>query len=110
MLNEDEKKFIAFVLDIGERVLDQDTFDFMIEEGVPAEDLADLTDDYNLTEVVESLEEKNLVYTESQKEIIRYTDLQDREIVPVNWNHTQFKTVDRWYIHFTEKLKVLYEE
>jgi hypothetical protein len=109
MLSEDEEEFVELVLEICDRALNQNTFEFMIEEGVPAESLADLTGDYDLDEVVESLAEKSLAYTESQKETIRYTDLEPGDVEPVNWNSTQFRTVDRRYIHFTEKLRFLYE-
>ncbi|WP_143414191.1 hypothetical protein [Halovenus aranensis] len=82
----------------------------MIEEGVPVDEFDGLCSGYNLDEVVQSLEEKELAYTESQKEIIRTTNVPEEGIEKVNWEHTEFKKVDRRYIYFTAELESLYKE
>ncbi|QLH83785.1 hypothetical protein [Halosimplex pelagicum] len=111
MLNESEKEFIELVLTAGDKALEQDTFELMIEEGVPAEPFINSTWDYTLGEVMDSLAEKGLAYTESQEETIHYNGgLRGKEIEPIKWENTGFKTVDRQYIYFTEKLEELYQE
>ncbi len=110
MLSQNEEEFVEFVLEVGSRVLDQDTFEFMNEEGVPVDELVGLCSGYDLDAVVRSLEEKGLAYTESQKEIIRTTTLADKDIEKVNWEHTEFETVNRRYIYFTEELESLCKE
>lgn len=110
MLSQSEEEVVELVLEVGSRALDQDTFDFMIEEGHPVEEFVGLYSGDNLDEVVQSLEEKGLVYTELQKEIFRSTNLPDEGINKVNWEHTEFKTVDRRYIYFTEELEAIYRE
>lgn len=107
MLNEHEREFIELVLEAGSTALDQDTFQFMREEGFPIEEFDKLYTHNDIDEVVQSLQAKNLVYTETQNEIIRYTDFPDGEVT-ANWEHTVFKTVDRRYIYFTEELEALY--
>jgi transcriptional/translational regulatory protein YebC/TACO1 len=110
MLSQSEKELVELVLEVGSRALEQDTFEFMIEEGHPVEEFAVLYNGDNLDEVVESLEEKGLAYTESQREILRSTNFPDEGVEKVNWEHTEFETVDRRYIHFTKELKALYRE
>lgn len=110
MLNKNEEQFVELVLEIGKSALDQDTFQFMMRDGIPVDEFVDLCNDYQLDEVVQSLEQKGLAYTESQTEILRHTDIQNGESVPVNWARTRFETADRRYIYFTEKLEALYRE
>jgi hypothetical protein len=81
MLSQSEAEFVELVLEVGSRALDQDTFDFMIEEGHPVEEFVDVYIGDNLDEVVESLEEKELVYTKSQREILRSTNFSDEGVV-----------------------------
>ena len=111
MLSEDEEEFIDLVLEAGDKALEQDTFEFMIEEGVPADGFIDSYRDYTLGEVLESLEEKDLAYTESQEETIHYNGraIRDGEVQPIRWEDTGFKKVDRQYIYFTEELEDLYQ-
>ncbi|QLC35253.1 hypothetical protein EFA46_013365 (plasmid) [Halarchaeum sp. CBA1220] len=97
-------------MEIGDRVLDQDAVTFMIEEGLPVEELTVLTGDDDVDEVLEGLKKKELVHIESRKETVRSTDLQSDGFDLANWGHTRFKTVDRRYVHFTEKLRALNEE
>ncbi len=111
MLSEDEEAFIELILDVGDRVLEQDTFEFMIAEGVPADGLIGSHRDYTLGEVMASLEEKGLAYTESQEETIHYNGgLRGDDIELIKWEDTGFKTIDRQYIYFTEELEALYRE
>lgn len=109
MVSENEEEFIELILGICDRVLDQDTFRFMMEEGVPVEDLTHISGDYDLEEVLDSLEDKGLAYTESQRETIRSTQLRDSETGTISWEPPEFKTVDCEYVYFTEKLKALYK-
>lgn len=111
MLNEDEEEFIELILEIGNQVLEQDTFEFMIEEGVPADGFIDSYRDFTLGEVLESLEKKDLAYTESQEETIHYNGraIRNGEVEPIKWEDTGFKRVDRQYIYFTKKLEKLYQ-
>ncbi|MFC7020181.1 MULTISPECIES: hypothetical protein [Haloarcula] len=108
MLERDETEFVELVLDVGSRALDQDPFEFMIDEGVPVDEFGSLCSGDNIDEVARSLEAKGLAYTESHNEIIRYTPLPDDEIEQVDWGDTGFKTVDRQYIYFTNELEDLY--
>lgn len=114
MLSQSEEEFVEFVLEVGNRVLEQDTFEFISEEGLPVDEFVGLWSENNLDEVVQNLEEKGLAYTESQKEIIRTTNLPDEGIDKENLEHkdfnTDFKTVDRRYIYFTEEMESLYKE
>lgn len=112
MLTEEEEEFVDFILEAGHQVLDQDTFEFMIEDGVPADSFINSYKDYTLGEVLESLEEKGLAYIESKEETIHYngSSIRGDEVQPIKWEDTGFKTIDRQYIHFTEKLEDLYEE
>jgi|GEM_PF-2318588 len=112
MLDEDEEEFIDLVLEVGGKALEQDTFDFMIDEGVAADIFVYDYYDFTMGEVLESLEEKNLAYTEYQEEVMHYNGraIQDGEVQPIRWEDTGFKKVDRQYIYFTEKLKDLYRE
>lgn len=110
MLTEDEERYIKEVLEAGQS-LEQDTFEFMIEEGVPADAFVSSVSDYNLGEVLDSLEEKGLAYTEEVEETIHYNGgLRGDEVDPIKWEDTGFKTVDRRYVYFTEELEDLYRE
>ena len=112
MLSDDEKEFVDLILEAGHQALDQDTFEFMIEEGVPADAFISSYKDYTVGDVLESLEEKGLAYTEYREETIHYngSSIRDGEIQPIKWEDTGFKTIDRQYIRFTEKLENLYRE
>ena len=112
MLTDAEREFIELVLEAGDKALDQDTFTFMIEEGVPADAFLDTHRDYTLGEVLETLEEKGFAYTEAEEELIHYNGraIRNGEIQPIRWEDTGFKKVDRQYIYFTERLKAFYRE
>lgn len=114
MLSQSQKEFVEFVLEVGSRILEQDTLGFMNEEGLPVDEFVGLWSEDDLDEIVQSLEEKGLAYTESQKEIIRSTNLPDKGIDEENLEHkdfnTDFNTVDRRYIYFTEEMEPLYKE
>lgn len=112
MLDEDEEDFIDLVLEAGDMALEQDALDFMIEEGVPADGFIDSYRDYTLGEVLESLKQKGLAYTESEEELIHYNGraIRNGEVQPIRWEDTGFKKVDRQYIYFTEQLEELYRE
>ncbi|GGL42026.1 hypothetical protein GCM10009037_26940 [Halarchaeum grantii] len=110
MLSPAEQDFVDSIVEIGDRVLDQDTLPFMVEEGLPVENLTAITGDDDVDEVLEGLKQKELVHIEPRKETIRYTDTQSDGFDLANWGHTRFKTVDRRYVHFTERLRALYEE
>ena len=111
MLSEDEEEFIDLVLEAGDKALEQDTFEFMIEEGIAADTFVDGYYDFTMGEVLESLEEKDLAYTEYQEETIHYNGraIRDGEVQPIRWEDTGFKKVDRQYIYFTEELEDLYQ-
>lgn len=99
--------YIEDVLETG-RVVDQDTFEFMIEEGVPADAFVNSVDDYNTGKVVESLEEKDLIRTERVEETIHYFG--DPMGEPFNMKESGYKRVERLYVRFTEELEDLYRE
>lgn len=110
MLSDNEEAFVDFILEAGNQVLDQDTFEFMIEEGVPADAFISSYKDYTLGEVLESLEEKGLAYTEYREETIHYngSSIRGGEVQPMKWEDTGFKTIERQYIYFTGELEDLY--
>lgn len=110
ILTEQEKEFVELIMEVGDTALDRDVFEFMIEEGVPADDWIIDYRDYTLGEVVEGLERKGLAYIESQAETIHYNHMriEDGEIQPTRWEDTGFKRIDRQYIYFTEKLEEVY--
>jgi len=112
MLDEDEEEFIDLVLEAGDKALEQDTFQFMVEEGIAADTFVEGYYDFTMGEVLESLEEKGLAYTESEEELIHYNGraIRDGEVQPIRWEDTGFKQVDRQYIYFTEELENLYQE
>jgi hypothetical protein len=112
LLSEDEAEFIDLVLEAGDRALEQDTFEFMIQDGVPADGLINSSRGYTLGEVLESLDEKGLAYTDSQEENIHYNDggIRGGEVKKIKWEDTGFKKIDRQYIYFTAELKELYQE
>ncbi|WP_324665875.1 hypothetical protein [Haloarcula sediminis] len=112
LLSEDETEFIDLVLAAGDRALERDTFEFMIQDGVPADAFIDSYRDYTLGEVLESLDEKGLAYTDSQEEIIHYNGGAFRrgEVEKIKWEDTGFRKIDRQYIYFTAELKELYQE
>jgi len=112
MLNEDEEEFIGLVLEAGDKALEQDTFEFMIEEGIAADTFVNRYYDFTIGEVLESLEDKNLAYTEYREEVIHYNGraIRDSEVQPIRWENTGFKKVDRQYINFTEELEDVYRE
>lgn len=109
-LTESEETFIELVLEAGRVALDQDTFTFMIDEGTPAAPFLGYPRDFTLGEVLESLEEKGLVYIESQEETIHYNGgLRGKEPQPIKWEDTGFKRAEREYIRFTEELEKLWK-
>lgn len=110
MLTDGEERYIEEILEAGQS-LEQDTFEFMIEEGVPADAFVSPVTDYNIGEILDSLEEKDLAYTEEVEETVHYNGgLRGEEIEPIKWENTGFKSVDRQYIYFTEELEDLYRE
>jgi len=108
MLAEEEKAFVELIIELGDRVLEQDTFEFMKKEGIAADEFIGWHDEYALGTVIEGLEEKDLAYTESEEETIHYNGSLRGGVEPLKWEHTGFKTIDRQYIYFTEKLEDLY--
>lgn len=110
VLTEDEERYIEEVLEAGQS-LEQDTFEYLIEEGVPAEAFVSSVTDYNLGEILESLEEKGLAYTEEVEETVHYNGgVRGGEVEPIKWEDTGFKEVERQYIYFTEDLEELYQD
>lgn len=108
MLTEDEERFIEEVLKAGES-LEQNTFEFMIEEGVPADAFVSAVTEYDTGAVLESLAERGLAYTETVEEIIHYNGgVSGTPVEPIQFEDTGFKTIDRRYIYFTEKLRSHY--
>lgn len=110
-LNEDETEFVNLVLEAGDRALEQNTFDFMIEQGVAADVFVESYHDFVMGEILESLEEKDLAYTEYQEELIHYNGraIRNGEVQPIRWSDTGFKKVNRRYIYFTEKMTRVYK-
>lgn len=110
MLTEAEERFIERVLEAGEAV-EQDTFELMIEDGVPADAFISAVTDYNTGAVLETLAEKGLAYTETVEETIHYNGgVSGPPVEPIRFEDTGFKTIDRQYIHFTEKLREHYRD
>jgi len=107
MLSEDEEQYIEEVIEACEMV-GEEPFELMMEEGVPADAFINPVSDYTFAEVLESLEEKDLAYTESVQETIHY--LGDPMGEPLNMKESGYKTVERQYIYFTEELEDLYRE
>jgi hypothetical protein len=110
-LSESEETFIELVLEVGGVALDQDTFTFMIEKGTPVAPFLGLPRDFTLGEVLKSLEEKGLVYTEPKQETTHYNGgLRGKDPQPIKWEDTGFKRAEREYIRFTEELEKLWKE
>lgn len=105
-LNDNEKQYLDDVFAAGQ-ALEQDTHEFMMEEGLAVDLFRSSAFEYSIDEVTTSLREKDLVYTETVRETIR--DPGDISARRVNFNDTEFKTVDREYVYFTEDLSDVYD-
>ncbi|QKG91623.1 hypothetical protein HPS36_01720 [Halorubrum salinarum] len=106
MLTDAEERLVEGILDAGEAV-ERDTFEFMIAEGLPAEQLQVLGGDGDVEAVIESLEAKGLVATEPVEETVRDAgSVEDSLRIP----GTDFERVERRYVHFTAKLEAKYRE
>lgn len=108
MLAEGEKKFVELIMDVGGQALEQDVFEVMMDEGLAVDLFRSSVFEFSISEVTSSLEKKDLAYTETSKEIIR--DSGDIATEPINFNDTEFKTVEREYIYFTEEMAKVYGE
>jgi hypothetical protein len=110
-LTDQEKEFIGLVVEAGEKALDQNVFELMIEDGVPADSWVIDYRDYTLGEVLDGLKRKDLAYVESEEETIHSNNMriEDGEIQPMKWEDTGVKVIDRKYIYFTEKLEDVYK-
>jgi hypothetical protein len=107
-LTKEEKKFVELIVEVGGQPLDQDVFEFMMDEGVAVDLFRSPVYEFSIDEVTSSLREKGLVKTETIKETIR--DPGDISSGPINFNDVEFRTVEREYIYFTEKMATVYDE
>lgn len=104
MLTDAEERLVEGVLGVGE-VIDRDTFEFMIEDGLPAEQLRVLGGEGTAGAAIESLESEGLVTTERVEETVRdRSAAEDSLAVP----GTDFERVERRYVHFTEELEAAF--
>ena len=91
------------VVEAGE-VIERDTFEFMIEEGLPAEELRVLGSDGDAEAAIESLESKGLVTTERVTETVRDSSSVGGSLAVPG---TDFERVERRYVYFTEALEAI---
>ena len=106
MLTEAEERLVEDVLEVGE-VIERDTFEFMIEEGLPAEELRILGSDGSAETAIESLESRGLVTTERVEETVRNSGLPEESILIPG---TDFERVERRYVYFTDELEAEFRE
>ena len=106
MLTDAEERFVEGVVEAGE-VIERDTFEFMIEEGLPAEELRVLGSDGSAETAIESLESKGLVTTERVEETVRDSSSPEESILIPG---TDFERVERRYVYFTDELEARYRE
>ncbi|WP_096393525.1 hypothetical protein [Halorubrum trapanicum] len=106
MLTDAEERLVEEVVAVGE-VIERDTFEFMTEEGLSAEELRILGGDGTAETAIERLEAKGLVTTERVEEIVRdSSSIDDSLAIP----GTEFERVERRYVYFTEELEAAYRE
>lgn len=105
MLTDAEERLVEGVLEAGE-IIERDTFEFMIEEGLPAEQLRVLGGDGDAEAAIESLESVGLVTTEPVEETVRDSAVEGSLRVP----GTDFRRVERRYVYFTAELEARYRE
>lgn len=106
MLTDAEERLVEGVLEVGD-VIERDTFEFMIEEGLPAEELRILGGDGTAETAIESLESRGLVTTERVEEIVRDSGSPEESILIPG---TDFERVERRYVRFTEELEAEFRE
>lgn len=106
MLTDAETRLVEGVLEVGE-VIERDTFEFMIEEGLPAEELRVLVSDGSAETAIESLESKGLVTTERVEETVRDSSSVADSLATFG---TDYKRVERRYVRFTAELEAVYRE
>jgi len=107
-LTEEEEKLVDLIVEVGGKPLDQDVFDVMMEEGIAMDLFRSPVYECSIDKVTSSLRKKGLVETEIIKETIR--DSSEISSGPVNFNDVEFRTVEREYIYFTEKMATVYGE
>ncbi|SFR39758.1 hypothetical protein [Halorubrum sodomense] len=106
VLTDAEERLVEGVLEVGE-VIERDTFEFMIEEGLPAEELRVLGGDGTAEAAIEGLESRGLVTTERIEETVRdSSSIDDSLAIP----GTEFERVERRYVRFTEELEAEFRE
>lgn len=106
MLTDAEERLVEDVLEVGE-VIERDTFEFMIEEGLPAEELRILGRDGSAETAIESLESRGLVTTKRVEETVRDSSSPEGSILIPG---TDFERVERRYVRFTEDLEAAYRK
>ncbi|WP_423997109.1 hypothetical protein [Halorubrum trapanicum] len=106
MLTDAEERLVEGVLEVGE-VIERDTFEFMIEEGLLAEELRILGSDGSAETAIESLESRGLVTTERVEETVRDSSSPEESILIPG---TDFERVERRYVYFTDELEARYRE
>lgn len=106
MLTDAEERLVEGVLQVGESI-ERDTFEFMIEEGLPAEELRVLGGDGTAEAAIESLEARGLVTTERVEETVRDSSSVADSLATFG---TDYKRVERRYVRFTAELEARYRE
>ena len=106
MLTDAEERLVEDVLEVGE-VIERDTFEFMIEEGLLAEELRMLGSDGSAETAIGSLESRGLVTTERVEETVRDSSSPEESILIPG---TDFERVERRYVYFTDELEARYRE
>lgn len=105
VLTDAEKRLVEVVLEAGEAI-ERDAFEFMIEEGLPADDLWIPGRDGSVEAAVDGLESKGLVTTERTEETVWDSAPEESLRIP----GPEFKRVERRYVYFTEELEAEYRE
>jgi len=106
VLTDAEKRLVEVVLEAGEAI-ERDAFEFMIEEGLPADDLWIPGRDRSVEAAIDGLESKGLVTTERAEETVwDSAPVEESLRIP----GPEFKRVERRYVYFTEELEAEYRE